>query len=358
LQTILDNLTAGVVLFDRDGRIQSVNPGATRILREPLQAWQGRPLHDVPGLQEFARAIEQRFETLERSPEPGERGQWQDSFELRSGEPSAITLLARGALLAGSEKLLVFDDITDVVSAQRTQAWSEVARRLAHEIKNPLTPIQLSAERLQHKLESKLEGPEQAMLKRSVGTIVAQVQAMKQLVNEFRDYARLPTATMQPLDLNELVNEVLVLYGQQLERGQLTAELESDLPPILGDATQLRQVVHNLVQNALDAIAPDDGHVDLSTAKVQSVDGQTHWVRLVVADNGPGFAEHVLKRAFEPYVTTKAKGTGLGLAVVKKIADEHHARLRLGNQPGAGARVSLSFSLYQPPPGTPQAPAS
>jgi nitrogen fixation/metabolism regulation signal transduction histidine kinase len=231
-----------------------------------------------------------------------------------------------------------------------------VARRLAHEIKNPLTPIQLSAERLQHKLDHKLEGPDKAMLHRSVATIVAQVQAMKQLVNEFRDYARLPTAQMLPLDLNALVAEVLALYGQEQEHGRLRALLEPGLPTILGDSTQLRQVVHNLVQNALDAVAAEGGRAEVSTATVHGTDPSVQWVRLVVADNGPGFAEHVLKRAFEPYVTTKAKGTGLGLAVVKKIADEHRARLRLGNQPGGGARVSLSFSLPKSPLPTPPAP--
>jgi nitrogen fixation/metabolism regulation signal transduction histidine kinase len=349
LQTILDNLTAGVVLFDRGGRVQSVNPAATRILRQPLQVWQGRRLSDVPGLGDFAAATVQRFQTLVDSPEPGERDQWQDSFELRPGRPDAATLLVRGAELVDGERLLVFDDITDVVSAQRTQAWSEVARRLAHEIKNPLTPIQL---------EPHLTGTDQAMLKRSVGTIVNQVQAMKQLVNEFRDYARLPTAVMQPLDLNSLIQEVLVLYGQDLEQGRLITRLDPQLPQILGDTTQLRQVVHNLVQNALDAAdMVADARVELSTLAVRGADNTYQWVRLLVSDNGPGFAEHVLKRAFEPYVTTKTKGTGLGLAVVKKIADEHRARLRLSNLPERGAQVSLSFSLLVKPDATLQTPS-
>jgi nitrogen fixation/metabolism regulation signal transduction histidine kinase len=347
LQTILDNLTAGVVLFDRTGRVESVNPGATRILRQPLQAWLGRRLSDVPGLDELSLAVEQRFDALRRAPEPGERGQWQESLVLRPGQPDATTLLLRGALLEEEERLLVFDDITDVVSAQRAQAWAEVARRLAHEIKNPLTPIQLSAERLELKLSPRLEGADQAMLKRSVDTIVAQVQAMKHMVNEFRDYARLPTARMAWLDLNGLVHEVLALYGQDIEQGRLRLQLAPALPAIQGDATQLRQVVHNLVQNALDAIGmPSVGrHATVSTDVAANAEGQPQWVRLVVADTGPGFAEHVLKRAFEPYVTTKTKGTGLGLAMVKKIADEHRARLRLGNLPQGGARVSLSFSL-------------
>jgi len=252
---------------------------------------------------------------------------------------------------------MVFDDISDVVSAQRAEAWSEVARRLAHEIKNPLTPIQLSAERLQHKLESKLEGLDQAMLVRSVGTIVSQVQAMKTLVNEFRDYARLPAARPNPLDLNALVAEVLTLYATAQESGQLRTVFAADLPAIIGDTTQLRQVIHNLVQNAIDAVAErPDGQVRVVTELARTEQGEVRAVRLQVIDNGPGFADKVLKRAFEPYVTTKSKGTGLGLAVVKKIADEHGARIRLANLTEAseqgevviGAQVSLSFSKFAP----------
>ncbi len=367
LQTILDNMSAGVIVFDPAGRIDSINPGATRILRLPLSAYVGRGLAEVPGLEGFDAMLAQRFEQLEVGPEVGERDQWQDSFELKSTVPDrdAVTLLVRGAQLPGAARLTVFDDITELVSAQRAEAWGEVARRLAHEIKNPLTPIQLSAERLQHKLAAKLDGPDEAVLVKSVATIVTQVQAMKQLVNEFRDYARLPAAQLAPLDLNALVGEVLGLYAQAQETGRLHVELAEALPLIEGDATQLRQVIHNLTQNALDAVAEQPGgRVQLRTegvhsvAGVQGVQGEKEgWraVRLIVTDNGPGFSERVLKRAFEPYVTTKTKGTGLGLAVVKKIADEHAARVRLLNLPGlpaadggaataGGAQVSLSFS--------------
>ena len=377
LQTILDNLTAGVVVFDRHGRIDTVNPGATRILRLPLSVYRGRRLDEVPELGEFAQRVWQRFELHANHPGAGERDHWQEVFELAPGERDTQTLLVRGATLpdeapapsadapaapaapttpadertAPGARLMVFDDITEVVSAQRSAAWGEVARRLAHEIKNPLTPIQLSAERLQHKLQTKLEGSDQALLVRSVATIVNQVQAMKQLVNEFRDYARLPAAQLQPLDLNALVTEVLSLYGERQEHGQLQAELAEALPPILGDATQLRQVVHNLVQNALDAVAERaHGRVQVSTAAVLGDRGDLRAVRLSVSDNGPGFADNVLQRAFEPYITTKSKGTGLGLAVVKKIADEHRASVRVLNLHDAdsaaprGARVSLSFS--------------
>jgi PAS domain S-box-containing protein len=362
LQTILDTLTAGVIVFDREGRIDTVNPGATRILQRPLASWRGRRLSELPDLKDFSQGVEQRFELLANSPEAGERDQWQESFDLQRGDGTTLTLLVRGATLPGDMRLMVFDDITEVVSAQRSAAWAEVARRLAHEIKNPLTPIQLSAERLQHRLGHKLEGADQALLARSVNTIVNQVGAMQTLVNEFRDYARLPAAQMKPLDLGALASEVMALYGQALDNGLLRARLEPGLPELRGDATQLRQVIHNLVQNALDAVADrPDGQVELLVSGARGDQGGLRAVRLTVIDNGPGFADKVLKRAFEPYVTTKAKGTGLGLAVVKKIADEHGARLRVANLhmgddpegPVTGARVSLSFSNFAATPGGP-----
>jgi nitrogen fixation/metabolism regulation signal transduction histidine kinase len=363
LQTILDTLTPGVIVLDAQGRIETVNPGATRILRRPISAFAGQTLAALPELGELPQAVQQRFELLASAPEPGERDQWQESFELLRPDGATQTLLLRGATLPGSQRLLVFDDISEVVSAQRAAAWAEVARRLAHEIKNPLTPIQLSAERLEHRLGAKLHGADQALLVRSVATIVAQVQAMQTLVNEFRDYARLPSAQLAPLDLNALVHEVLALYGQALDGGRLVARLAADAPRILGDASQLRQVIHNLVQNALDAVAErHDGRVEVATQVARNEAGGVRVLRLVVQDNGPGFAERVLKRAFEPYVTTKSKGTGLGLAVVKKIADEHRARVAVSNLaagapatapttsglPASGARVSLSFSVFAP----------
>ncbi len=369
LQTILDNLTAGVLVFDADGFLETVNPGATRILHLPLSAYIGRPLADVPGLEQFAASLDQRFEQ-HLGRDSGERDLdrelWQESFELKlDPKQDPLTLLVRGAPLPQAARLVVFDDISEVVSAQRSAAWSEVARRLAHEIKNPLTPIQLSAERMQHKLEAKLEGADQAMLVRSVATIVNQVQAMKQLVNEFRDYARLPSAQLKALDLNELIHEVLSLYAEPQEKGHLVADLAQNLPHIKGDASQLRQVIHNLVQNAMDAVHErPDGRVTVRSSLSVTEAGAPRSVRLHIIDNGPGFAEKVLKRAFEPYVTTKAKGTGLGLAVVKKIADEHGARIALRNMHPAsdagspleegqdaaviGAQVSLSFSNLAP----------
>lgn len=355
LQTMLDNLTAGVVLLDNHGVILSINPGATRILKLPLSVYVGQPLEDVDGLQGFATQVLDRFEEI--TAEHGRVDHWEQSYELDTAVYASakdfsaqaarqITLVARGALLPQGDWLLVFDDITEIVSAQRSQAWTEVARRLAHEIKNPLTPIQLSAERLAMKLEGKLPATEQALLTKSVKTIVEQVDALQRLVNEFRDFGRLPAARLQPVDINQLLSEMMPLYDNDNARVPVHWQLEAGVPDVMGDAAQLRQVVHNLIQNAQDA------SMDNPQAQVNVI---TEWrpqsqrVRLTVQDNGTGFSEAVLQRAFEPYVTTKASGTGLGLAVVKKIADEHNARIELKNRMQAdelcGAQVSLSFRL-------------
>lgn len=356
LQTILDNLTAGVIVLDPAGMILSSNPGATRILKVPVAVYESQSLQQLPQLHDFARHVLEAFDQLGTSSDVHELDHWQKSFEVHAAgqgvSQTAVTLLARGAVMPDGMRLLVFDDISEIVSAERTQAWGEVARRLAHEIKNPLTPIQLSAERLQRKLLGKLPEAETAVLDKSVRTIVEQVDAMKRLVNEFRDYARLPAAELQPLDLNALIGDVLALYGAEgSETPEIVRELDPNCPPIQGDAQQLRQVVHNLLQNAQDAC-------EQVKERAACVTIRTEWsatrqrVRLTVSDSGPGFEPNILKRAFEPYVTTKAKGTGLGLAVVKKIADDHRARIDLGNllQDGhvTGAQVSLSFTLDNP----------
>ena len=357
LQTMLDNLTAGVVLLNQQGEVLSINPGATRILKQAEASQLGRPLQEIQGLGVFAQQVMEQFKDLFVGTD-----HWEQSFELDASafagpqdfSPQArrqITLVARGAVLPQGDWLLVFDDISDIVSAQRTQAWTEVARRLAHEIKNPLTPIQLSAERMAMKLDGKLPPVEQALVTKSVKTIVEQVDALQRLVNEFRDFGRLPPAHLQMLDLNQLLVEMMPLYENDNARVPVMWHLPLEVPPILGDAAQLRQVVHNLIQNAQDAcqsVAQPVVHV------------QTEWrpqssrVRLTIEDNGPGFSEAVLQRAFEPYVTTKASGTGLGLAVVKKIADEHNARIELKNKIQEdlliGAQVSLSFRVSTPSP--------
>ena len=355
LQTILDNLTAGVIVLGEHGLIRSSNPGATRILRAPMAAYEGRPLSEVPGLAEFAAAVDRHFAAFLGDRDHHGLDHWQQPFELHASSSGAgqhaTSLVARGAELPDGTKLLVFDDISEIVSAQRAQAWGEVARRLAHEIKNPLTPIQLSAERLEMKLSGKVPPPEQAILTKSVKTIVDQVDAMKRLVNEFRDYARLPAAELQSLDLNALVADVLHLYGEENASVPVKAELDPRCPRIAGDAQQLRQVVHNLLQNAQDATeqARAEGRSDEFLVRISTRVSETSGrVRLTISDSGTGFPAHILQRAFEPYVTTKARGTGLGLAVVKKIADEHGARIDLSNRMDGdvlrGAQVSLSFA--------------
>jgi nitrogen fixation/metabolism regulation signal transduction histidine kinase len=352
LQTILDNLTAGVIVLNARGAIQSSNPGATRILKVPLAAHAKASFLSLPNLQHFASGVQEQFELLSADKDRHELDHWQKSFEIHASgqglEANSVTLVARGAILPDGMRLLVFDDISEIVSAQRSQAWGEVARRLAHEIKNPLTPIQLSAERLERKLDGKLEEADQTVLSKSVKTIVEQVAAMKRLVNEFRDYARLPSAELKPLDLNQLIMDVMGLYAPEPSERSLRAQVQTDLDPTLplieGDAQQLRQVVHNLLQNAQDASDPQS-HVVLVTRWSPA----RKRVKLTVLDSGPGFAPNILQRAFEPYVTTKTKGTGLGLAVVKKIADEHGARLDIANRVEEGvvkgAQVSLSFSV-------------
>ena len=352
LQTILDNLTAGVIVLNARGAIQSSNPGATRILKVPLAAHAKASFLSLPNLQHFASGVQEQFELLSADKDRHELDHWQKSFEIHASgqglEATAVTLVARGAILPDGMRLLVFDDISEIVSAQRSQAWGEVARRLAHEIKNPLTPIQLSAERLERKLDGKLDEADQTVLSKSVKTIVEQVAAMKRLVNEFRDYARLPSAELKPLDLNQLILDVMGLYApepaERVTRAQVFTDLDPTLPLIEGDAQQLRQVVHNLLQNAQDASDPQT-HVMLVTRWSPA----RKRVKLTVLDEGTGFAPNILQRAFEPYVTTKTKGTGLGLAVVKKIADEHGARLDIANRVEEGvvkgAQVSLSFTV-------------
>ncbi len=382
LQVILDNLTSGVIVLDAKGVIQSFNPGATRILRVTLKEFEGRQLSSVAGLEAFSAGVQAQFDAYLSERKLHNLDHWQHSYVLNlhaandiSGHSATalsspyatqhtINLIARGAELPGdslnggitneSLRLLVFDDISEIVSSQRAQAWGDVARRLAHEIKNPLTPIQLSAQRLEKKLTGKLEEPEQAVVTKSVKTIVDQVDAMKRLVNEFRDYARLPAAELKLVDLNALATDILQLYGAddaQLGKAKhgaatITPVLDPQCPRIMGDAQQLRQVIHNLLQNAVDA-------TDLSPSKQVTITTQwnpeTRRVRLVVSDSGAGFPEYILKRAFEPYVTSKSHGTGLGLAVVKKIADEHNARIDISNRVtdgvAQGAQVSLSFAV-------------
>ena len=363
LQTILDNLTSGVLVLNAAGKVLSVNPGAARILQRDAAQLLGSRMSDLPGLEALGQGIAQQFDDFLQTAGDARNDHWQQSFELGesaaplgSASDRSVTLVARGAILPDASRLVVFDDISEIVSAQRARAWGEVARRLAHEIKNPLTPIQLSAERLERRLTGKLEASEQQVLAKSVKTIVEQVDAMKRLVNDFRDYARLPAAQLEAVDLNELVDGILHLY--ESSPVPIRLELEAGIPAVLGDPQQLRQVLHNLLQNGLDAtslhLEEATPSLDASTLEATELVVRTQYmpssgrVRLIIQDQGGGFPEHILKRAFEPYVTTKRSGTGLGLAVVKKIADDHGGRIEISNRMNGalvlGAQVSLSLA--------------
>jgi len=365
LESVLSNLSAGVLVFDEAFRVTLTNQGAQAILQVDLRAATGKPLETVTGALELAQRIRQAFAA--HAAVESDKAYWQQQFELTpqaSRDPHPLTLLARGSRLRTEGHtngyLVVFDDISDVISANRVVAWGEVARRLTHEIKNPLTPIQLSAERLEMKLTHRLEPKDAAMLKRAVHTIVNQVDALKKMVNDFRDYARTPPAQMQVVDLNALIMEVLTLYGwehgqthtdqdaQHSPQPRIVLECEPQLPPIMGDPTQLRQVLHNLLANAKDAATQEQtiAHATLwvRTRQLHAQDGSDQaMVRLVIMDNGPGFAPGMLARVFEPYTTTKATGTGLGLAIVRKIVEEHGGRIDVGNRREGGARISILF---------------
>jgi nitrogen fixation/metabolism regulation signal transduction histidine kinase len=321
LENILAHLSAGVLVFDHELRLSISNRGAAAILGDELASFA-----------ELARA---------QFGEQGEKA-WQLDVQLKG---TGKTVHARGAALprvTGGGYVLVFDDITQLINAQRALAWAEVARRLAHEIKNPLTPIQLSAERLQMKLGERLSREDAETLRRATGTIVSQVTALKAMVDDFREYARLPTPVLGPLDLNALVSEVLALYENS--RVPVSGRLAPRLPPVWADGAQIRQVIHNLVQNAQDSLENERGAASKPAVEVRTElagDG----VRLIVSDNGGGFPEALMDRIFDPYVTTKPRGSGLGLAIVKKIIDEHHGSVAIENRPSIGASVSVLLPL-------------
>jgi nitrogen fixation/metabolism regulation signal transduction histidine kinase len=336
VESILAKLSAGVLSFDSERRLRSANPSAGVILGVDLEPLMGVRLEDW---RERESRLAEISAQMVLAIQAGGDESWEKQVELESGRK---VLLMRGSALAGSEAgfVVVFDDVTRLLQAQRFAAWGEVARRLAHEIKNPLTPIQLSAERLAHRLADKLLASDAEMLARSTQTIVKQVAQLKGMVDAFSQYARAPETSLQPLDLNTVVREVLTLYEAQ--RPAITLELDGSLPAVQGDPARLRQVIHNLLQNAEQAITERSSpRITVRTR----LDGAS--ARLSVLDNGPGFPPEMLARAFEPYITTKAKGTGLGLAIVKKIVEEHNGSIEISNVPGSGAQVSILLPVVR-----------
>jgi nitrogen fixation/metabolism regulation signal transduction histidine kinase len=369
LERVLTNLSAGVIVLDKDHRLVTANYGASRILGISLAPYVGQSFAEL--MPSMAQQVAGCFADQLLAATPNDSWQQQMAIKRSASQTDTepLSILARGSRLPlddGPGYVVVFDDITQVISAQRAVAWGEVARRLAHEIKNPLTPIQLAAERLQMKLADKLPHDQAEVLIRGAATIVNQVAAMKRMVDDFRDYARVPPARLVALDLNALIEEVAALYGVEKRHRVAAASapaidlvLAPDLPHIEGDATQLRQVIHNLLANANDALQTRDTGAAVSggriTVRTEAVaidetvgpaQKSKQAVRLAVEDNGPGFAANILRRAFEPYVTTKPSGTGLGLAMVRKIVDEHGARIELINRSvatGGGASVTIVF---------------
>ena len=334
LESLLANLSAGVLAFDEELHLRAANHSAGAILGIDFAPLVGtaaaRWPATAPGVAELGQQIATEFAR-------GAIGEWERQVERPQQGRTQLLLLRGTRLPAGSEGgvVVVFDDITHLAEAQRAAAWAEVARRLAHEIRNPLTPIQLSAERLKAKLEGKLAEAEAEVLERSTRTIVNQVSALKNMVEAFSQYARTPEPTMRELDLNALTREVLTLYESSLGAA-VRLELAAGLPPVMGDPAQLRQVIHNLLQNSQDALADTPG--PRVTVASEEAGGM---VRLTVTDNGCGVPEDVMRRAFEPYVTTKPKGTGLGLAIVKKIVEEHGGTAAIANVAPSGARVTI-----------------
>ena len=336
LESVLANLSAGVLAFDLRFRLRAANRGALAILGDDLSGFEKTRLQDWPRHETLAGAILGGF---------AKRGdEWQEQLELVRPDGMPQALLVRGTALpaaGGGGYVVVFDDITRLIAAQRSAAWGEVAQRLAHEIKNPLTPIQLSAERLQLKLADQLTGASRELLDRATQTIVNQVEAMKNMVNDFRDYARTPLPQLAVVDLEALIAEVLGLYENS--RALITvasAPTSAPLPKVMADANQLRQVLHNVLTNAQDAL------VDMADARITittKLEGAR--ARLIVRDNGPGFPPQILSRAFEPYVTTKSRGTGLGLAIVKKIVDDHGGEIRLANNQGGEVSIWLPLAM-------------
>jgi len=339
LESVLTHLSSGVLALDEELRLRSVNTSAAQILGVPLQEMQRMSLSQIAEkyglLKSFCQTVAEAFgETT--------NGEWQRQVERMSRHGNQILLMRGTRLPQGGEAgyVVVFDDISHLLQAERQAAWGEVARRLAHEIKNPLTPIQLSAERLQHKLGSKLEEGDAQLLQRATQTIVSQVAAMKNMVSDFANYARGPALKLSHLDMHKLINEVLGLY--EANAIPIALKLEASHSEVNGDATRLRQVFHNLLQNAQDALqGVAQPQITLST---QMLDGEIH---LHVEDNGAGFPGSVLARAFEPYMTTKTKGTGLGLAIVKKIVEEHGGRISIENNVNGGARINIGLPLIE-----------
>ncbi|MDX1513061.1 MAG: ATP-binding protein, partial [Gammaproteobacteria bacterium] len=348
LEAVLARLSTGVITFDNNRRLVTVNHAANQILGIDLQFCIGMTLDNVGAAHRHLLPFSETV-ALHLDDASGDENfaDWREQMTLL-GVSGRQILMCSGAPLRGVDgedhgHVMVFDDITTLIEAQRSAAWSEVARRLAHEIKNPLTPIQLSAERLRHKYLPSMSGKDAEGMDRLTRTIVQQVESMKEMVNAFSDYARTPRMEPMRLDVNSLITDVIELYKSDEFRQNIRLEL-GDLPPLIADPDRLRQILHNLVKNAIEASKEDkDNTISVETQCVR--EAARIFIELRVRDSGRGFPEEFLDKGFEPYVTTKAKGSGLGLAIVKRIVEEHGGIVWAENHDNGGASVIIQLPV-------------
>jgi nitrogen fixation/metabolism regulation signal transduction histidine kinase len=341
LELVMEHITSGVLTIDETGFIKSGNPAACLIFSVDSLFFTELSIKNVLTLHPRMTVF---FDVVQR--QMGSQDEWQEEIMI-AGPGGNKNLRVTGTTIQSQlggrrEQVIVVDDLTELIQAEKDSAWSEMARRLAHEIKNPLTPIQLSAERLQRKLSTEVSGEKQEMLNRYTQTIVQQVEAMKTMVNEFSDYARSASKNPEAIDLNAMLEAIVVLYHDNHTDMLIEVSLDSMKPRILADGVRLRQLVHNLIKNSLETTGVN-GWVKLET-KCTEYFGQS-CVELSVEDNGKGVAADVVDKIFEPYVTTKVKGSGLGLAIVKKIVDEHGGTVWVDNLPKGGARFIVRLPM-------------
>ena len=343
LVSVLEQLTSGVLTIDSSGYIKSSNAAACLIFEIENSSFNEINIVDVvrdqPMMAPFFEVVQSHL---------SQASEWQEELVLFVQGGKKILRVRGTTLLAQTEDLqeqvIVVDDLTELIQAQKESAWSEMARRLAHEIKNPLTPIQLSAERLQRKLSGAVSNENQAMLDRYTHTIVQQVEAMKSMVNAFTEYARSPQPQAQRVNINSMLEEIALLYHQDNTEVAISLKLDRSIPEIDVDDVRLRQLVHNLVKNSLETL-DGKGWIRLRTASV--IKSKRRWIEFSVEDSGNGVAEEVAQNLFEPYVTTKTSGSGLGLAIVKKIVDEHGGSVRVERARQGGAKFSVLLPLAE-----------
>ncbi len=343
LESVMEHITSGVLTIDETGFIKSGNPAACQIFDIESfffsELYITDVVHQYPMMEPFFKAVQTHLNSDD---------EWQEEITIFTQGGKKILCVRGTTLLSESdnrrEQVIVVDDLTELIKAQKESAWSEMARRLAHEIKNPLTPIQLSAERLQRKLSGQLESEQQSMLDRYTHTIVQQVEAMKSMVNAFTEYARSPAQQSSRLDLNAMLEDVVVLYHENHSEVRIDLELDKNLPEIDADDVRLRQLLHNLIKNSLETI-DGEGWIRLKTELTES-SGRS-WIELTVSDSGAGIADEVMDNLFDPYVTTKSAGSGLGLAIVQKIVDEHGGSVRVGRAQRGGAKFTVRLPLSE-----------